>query len=172
MSSKHFIGENNPERNNGSGQKHDMDDRLLSRPFPGWISRWAHFYFLLALLVPVLLLYLIRQPVYEQVPCSIMPGDKGFMITARVDTETARNNFAGQRVMLRSSYWGDGKAEGLIQSVAAALDHDAFDLRIISNRSAEGISSMRPGSFPAAGFDGFVLLKKSSVRIADKIFNW
>ena len=123
---------------------------MLSTPFPSWINKWANVYFLIAILSPVALLFLIKQPVYEQAAFTV----KGDMVTANISNKAAQQNAVGDRVQLKL---GNRSVPGYIKAITSADDKRSYTAQVYCSQIKDQ--------------NGSVSFKKDRVSIIEKIFN-
>lgn len=123
---------------------------MLSTPFPSWINKWANFYFLLAIVSPLALLFFIKQPVYEQTSFTV----KGDVLIANISNQAAQQNAVGDKVQLKLN---NHRAFGYITNIAPDAAKRSYIAQIYCSQ--------------LNGQSGYVSFRKSRVSIIKKIFN-
>ncbi len=73
---------------------------LISAALPGWI-RWTNLYFLLAILIPVILLLVVKSPVYEEKEFSGYIENGRLTITSSLQDSLFRRLRPGEKVFIK-----------------------------------------------------------------------
>jgi hypothetical protein len=152
-------------------------ESILNNQLPSWINRFVLIIFFLTISLPVAVLILVRQPVYNEKAFLGVVKDKSLIINYDFSKSANDTLKLNQQVIMiiQMNREGEGKKRkitAVVKSIEINSESQICTLKLLSDEIDNLLSGENRQNFPVnTNIEGTIMLNNGSATLLSKIFN-